>query len=108
MAGRSRALVFYSPPLREVAAEGGEWTFETLVVGADGHARRLPGGARFSEVEGRKACAAHVMAQMRVDRDMAARRGAAAVSLVAVVDLASWQDLCAAYGALSLQEGAKR
>ncbi|PWR23872.1 hypothetical protein [Zavarzinia compransoris] len=100
MSGASLAfpLVFYSPPLRKVVAQGAEWTFETLVVGRDGKARRLPGAARFSEAEGRKACAAHVIAQMRVDRDTANRRGRGSIGLVAIVDLASWDDLCLAYG----------
>lgn len=101
----ARPLVFYSPPLRIVAGNGGEWTFETLVVGPDGHARRLPGGARFTETEGRKACAAHVVAQMRVDRDVAQRRKDARIALVAIVDLASWQDLCLAYGLSDEGEG---
>ncbi len=100
-----RPLVFYSPPLRVVVATGAEWTFETLVVGPDGHARRLPGGARFTEAEGRKACAGHVIAQMRVDRDVAQRRKDAGISLVAIVDLASWQDLCLAYGVAGDIEG---
>ncbi|MFZ2871892.1 hypothetical protein [Zavarzinia sp.] len=102
-----RPLVFYSPPLRLVVANGAEWTFETLVVGSDGYARRLPGGARFTETEGRKACAAHVIAQMRVDRDVAQRRRDAGISLVAIVDLASWQDLCLAYGVAGDIEGQK-
>ncbi|MFA5122462.1 hypothetical protein [Zavarzinia sp.] len=92
-------LVYYSPPLRVVAAEGAEWTFDTLVVERGGKARRLPGLVHIPEAEGgRKACAAHVIAQMRVDREAARRRGAGAVGLVAVVDLASWEDLCLAYG----------
>lgn len=102
-----RPLVFYSPPLRIVVASGAEWTFETLVVGSDGHARRLPGGTRFTETEGRKACAGHVIAQMRVDRDVAQRRKDASISLVAIVDLASWQDLCLAYGVAGDSEGLK-
>lgn len=99
-------LVYYSPPLRKVAAQGGEWTYETLVVGRDGRGRRLPGQARFTEAEGRKACAAHVIAQMRVDRETAQKRGRAGIGLVAVVDLASWDDLCIAYGVA--QDGLKK
>ncbi|MDD3446531.1 MAG: hypothetical protein PHS60_14055 [Zavarzinia sp.] len=94
----TRALVFYSPPLRVMLAAGPCWTFETLVVGRDGKARRLPSTVTFPEGEGRKACAAHVVAQMRVDRETARRRGQAAVGLVAVVDLASWEDLLSAHG----------
>lgn len=94
----SHPLVFYSPPLRVIVQAGPQWTYETLVVGRDGKARRLPSHTAFPDAEGRKACAGHVVAQMRVDREAARRRGAAAVGLVAVFDLASWEDLLLAHG----------
>ncbi|MCF4164554.1 hypothetical protein L2U69_02690 [Zavarzinia compransoris] len=103
----SHPLVFYSPPLRVVAAAGPKWTYETLVVGRDGKARRLPSHMDFPDAEGRKACAAHVVAQMRVDREAARKRGAAAVGLVAVFDLASWEDLLLAHGLSEAKEPAR-
>ena len=84
-------IVYYSPPLPEAdAAE--RWSFETIVLGADGHAGLLPGQGRWTAAEGRKACARHVLDQMRADRAAAHERGAA-VAIVAVLDAASWADL---------------
>lgn len=91
---RHRPVVFYSPPLRDTARD--RWLFETLLVDGEGRGRRMPGDEAFYGADARKRCAAHVVEQIRVDREAVRRRGGA-VGLVAVLNLGSWEDLCLTY-----------
>jgi hypothetical protein len=97
-AGRSpRPLIFYSPPLRRVAGRDVIWTYQTVLVGADGQVQLIPCVREWAADQGRAACARHVLAQINVDRD-AARASGADIGIVAVHDATSWDDLKRAYG----------
>jgi hypothetical protein len=93
----ARPLIFYSPPLRRVAGRDVSWTYQTVVVGADGQVQLIPGAREWAADQGRAACTRHVLAQIHVDRQ-AARASSADIGIVAVVDANSWDDLKRAYG----------
>jgi hypothetical protein len=95
--GPRHPVVYYSPPLRRVDATSVRWTYQTLVAGADGVAQLIAGTREWPADDGRAACARHLIAQMRVDRE-AARASQAEISIVAVVDPTSWDDLKRAFG----------
>ncbi len=92
---RRRPVVFYSPPLRDIDKD--RWLFETLLVDGLGQGRRMAGDEAFYGADARKRCAVHVVEQIRVDRAAVRARGGD-VGLVAILNLGSWEDLCAVFG----------